>query len=790
MLQKEKHRMDRNNRPKGRQKKTSNKRGSVSRRGGGISKKTGGSVGGYKKTNSSSSFRPSTSSTGGSRQSGGLSLKTIIILGVIFFVGYMILQMLTGSDQAVEEMPSFDSSQVNNDVATSDYDSGYSVDRAISPLSRERYTDLIGNGDDTVTLMIFMLGTDLESRSGMATADLNEILSANIADNVNIVIETGGTKEWKNNVISNKTNQRYQATAEGLVLVEDNIGNKSMVDPNTLADFIQFSKDNYPASRYQLIMWDHGGGSLTGYGYDELHKGDSMTLDEIQTALKKGGVKFDFIGYDACLMGTLETAIAMEPYADYMIASEELEPGIGWYYTEWISTLSDNTSIPTIDLGKKLIDDYVAKVEEVTPKSQATLSLIDLAELKGTLAEPLADFSASTNTLIEEKQYEVVAGARAGAKEFAERSKINQIDLIDFANKVGTTEALNLASVLDEAIKYNRTSSNISNANGVSIYFPYNQLGKLEGMLDTYDEIGMDDEYSEVVKSFASVVAGGQVVASGSNNMMGSLTGEQSTGGSVGGAVISQLLTSFLGSNSENPLVGLAGGATSWLNGNLVEESADYYAENQFDASALTITKKNGENVISLTEKQWSMVQYMEQNVFIDDGSGFIDLGLDNVYEWNDDGDLLMAYDGTWLAINDQVVSYYLISDTHDGYDYTILGRVPVLLNGYKADIILSFTDEDPHGTVLGATENYDAADTEAFAKGFIELMNGDQIEYIADYYTYAGKYVDTYRISDPITVTGEWTIENIIIDQYDYQMSYRFTDIYNNHYWSETVTK
>ena len=64
----------------------------------------------------------------------------------------------------------------------------------------------------------------------------------------------------------------------------------------------------------------------------------------------------------------------------------------------------------------------------------------------------------------------------------------------------------------------------------------------------------------------------------------------------------------------------------------------------------------------------------MEQNVFIDDGKGFIDLGLDNVYEYNSDGDLIMEYDGTWLALNGQIVSYYLISDDRTGDRYSIKG--------------------------------------------------------------------------------------------------------------------
>jgi len=58
-----------------------------------------------------------------------------------------------------------------------------------------------------------------------------------------------------------------------------------------------------------------------------------------------------------------------------------------------------------------------------------------------------------------------------------------------------------------------------------------------------------------------------------------------------------------------------------------------------------------------MSEEQWSLVQQMEMNVFIDDGEGFIDLGLDNVYEFNEDGDLVMEFDGTWLALNGNIVS-------------------------------------------------------------------------------------------------------------------------------------
>ena len=91
--------------------------------------------------------------------------------------------------------------------------------------------------------------------------------------------------------------------------MEKDAGTVPMTDPNTLTSFIKWCAKNFPANRNQLIFWDHGGGSISGYGYDEKFKSSgSMNLAEINQALKKSGVTFDFVGFDACLMATLETA--------------------------------------------------------------------------------------------------------------------------------------------------------------------------------------------------------------------------------------------------------------------------------------------------------------------------------------------------------------------------------------------------------------------------------------------------------------------------------------------------
>lgn len=808
--------MDRKNRPSGRKKRVGTGSSRVEKRGSGIGRKTSGPTGGLggffgrqSSSGSSSSgqssgqsFFPSSGSqqsgenyafTGGRKPSGGI-IKYIIIFVILMVFSSLISRFMGGgSDAPISDPgPGMSDGGYVQETEGPSYDSGaYSVDRSVSDLARSKRTTLLGGGRDRATVMVYLLGTDLESRSGMATMDLQEMLEADISENVNIVIETGGTAQWKNDVMSNRTNQRYLISSQGLSRLEDDLGRKSMVDPDTLTDFIRYSQQNFPAERYFLIFWDHGGGSVTGYGYDEYVKGDTMTLDEIERALFNSGVEFDMVGFDACLMATLETAFVVEPYSDYLIASEELEPGIGWYYTGWLNELSSNPSIETIDLGKRLIDDYVSEVKRRTPKSQATLSMIDLAELSATVPPAFSEFSNSTAELIDTEQYKRVSDSRAGTKEFASSSRINQIDLIHFASRLGTDEAVGFAEALDGAVKYNRMSDNITNANGVSIFFPYGKLSDVSSMIQTYEEIGMDENYTRAIKSFANVNAGGQMAAPG-GGLLETLLGGGQTGGTQGIAtdLIGSLIGNFLSQGDFSSITGGVQQAPDWIDEDQISQSTEYYSENMLDPASIKITVKDGQRVLDLTEEEWDLVHNMELSVFIDDGEGFIDLGRDNVFEYNDDGDLILEFDGTWMAINDRIVSYFMTSYDYKGDDYKIMGRVPAMLNNELVHIIISFDQDNPYGEVLGARIIYDSdEETPNLPKGLIDIEPGDNIDYLTDYYTYGGDFDDTYYLGDPYTATGDWYIENLAITNLDYMMTYKITDIYGNSYWTPVIT-
>lgn len=664
------------------------------------------------------------------------------------------------------------------------------LDTTVAPGARDKRVILAGDGSDTTTILVYMCGTDLESGGGYATKDLQEMMAAQQSENVELLVFTGGCKSWKTPAISAAKNQIFEVRGgklSGPLAESDSL--RPMTDPATLSSFIRWAADNRPADRYGLILWDHGGGSLSGYGYDEVNKSaGSMTLAGIAQALKDGGCTFDFIGFDACLMATLETALVAEPYADYLIASEETEPGCGWNYTPWLTALAQDPSMSGLNIGKNIADSFVSGCAQAAPGQQATLSVIDLAELSGTVPDAFDRFSQAAAASIRQNDYQSIAAARGNTKEFAQSSDLDQVDLIHLADNLGTQESRELAQVLRSAVKYNATSRNIQNANGVSIYFPYGRTSSVNTAARLYQQIGLDSAYTDCINSFASLEVAGQAAAGGSagqlNSLFSSLTGA-SYGGSSNADLVGQLLGALLqGRNLDQ--VGLEGDQADFLDRDLIAQSQDYLAQNRFDPAALVWSQKGGQQVLSLPEDQWDLVRDIELNVFVDDGEGYIDLGLDNVFDFNDDGDLLGEYDGTWLTVNGQVVAVYML-ETHEDTGET-LARIPALLNGQRVNLMVSFAP-DNDGEILGASICYDEdAETATVARGLLELQDGDVIDFICGYYDYERNYQDDYYLGDPLVVDGPLTLANLRLDNGSYLAAYRLTDLYQNHYWTPTV--
>ncbi|MBR1758789.1 MAG: peptidase C11, partial [Lachnospiraceae bacterium] len=663
------------------------------------------------------------------------------------------------------------------------------LNTSVASGSRAKYTTIKGNNQDVFTIMVYMCGTDLESQSGMGTNDLTEMSKATIGNNINLIVYTGGCKRWRNNLISSQYNQIYQISGGKFKLLEQNAGNAAMTNPNTLLTFINYCTKNFPANRNALIFWDHGGGSLSGYGYDEKNTSSgSMSLAGINQALAAAGVKYDFIGFDACLMATAETALMLTQYADYLIASEETEPGVGWYYTNWLTSLSKNPSMSTLEIGKNIVDDFVDVCARDCRGQATTLSVIDLAEFGNTVPDKLNSFAVDTTSLITGNEYKTVSTARYNSREFASTSKIDQVDLVHLARNVGSDEGTALANAILGAVKYNRTSSSMNNAYGVSIYFPYRKTSSVSTAVKTYNAIGMDSSYTKCIQEFASLEVSGQVASGGTSSPLPSLFGnvDYSSTGSGSADLITGLLSSFLGGDFSQ-ISGLSSSNTDFFSGRSLstEETAAYISENQLDASALIWQNVDGTKKITLSEEQWSLVTDLVLSVFYDDGEGYLDLGTDNVFEFDDEGRLIGENDHTWLAINGHVVSYNYEGTTVDDDAYTIVGSVPCMINDVRANLILVFDSENEDGYVAGARYDYHDGETDTIAKGVTELNVGDQIDFLCDYYAYDGTYQDTYFLGDPFTVTEEMEITNISLGDADLYATYRFSDIYNQNYWT-----
>ena len=153
-----------------------------------------------------------------------------------------------------------------------------SVKNGALDINRRPFSEKSSRGNGW-TILVYLCGTDLESDGGCATNDIIEAISASYSEDVHIVYQTGGTNQW-NSGISNSTIQRYASTNGDIELV-DELTEASMGKSETLADFVAWGLENYPAENMGLVFWNHGGGSISGVCFDEKYDKDSLSLREI-----------------------------------------------------------------------------------------------------------------------------------------------------------------------------------------------------------------------------------------------------------------------------------------------------------------------------------------------------------------------------------------------------------------------------------------------------------------------------------------------------------------------------
>lgn len=618
---------------------------------------------------------------------------------------------------------------------------------------RSKRTKITGT-DDKFTVMVYMCGTDLESKWSAATNDIMEMVAADLNDNINLLIYTGGTEDWQNSYISSSTNQIWKAEHEDLVCVEDNMGKKAMTSPDTLEEFVAYCGENYPANRNALIMWDHGGGALWGFGSDEIFGGEAMRIDQIDSALSDAGVKFDFIGFDACLMATVETACMIDRHADYMIASEETEPGTGWFYTNWLNAIASDPSTPTVEFGKIIVDDFIQESIEADKRSECTLSIIDLTEM-GNVSAKLDAFSADAMNKLENREFNVVSHSVGNTKAYAD-GEYDTIDLMHFAQNLDLPSSKELIKSIDSAVVYYANSKNIKNSNGMTVYFPYNDLESFNGMMKVYDHIGMGTQFTDFVKAFANMRAGGQIYNTSSSNPFFDDDG-----------------------SGEDDLSFWS--VFDWFDDDYVSSYEDDYSEYSYDSEDLEVEDRGDYYALTLSDEDWEVISDIKMQMFMDDGECYIDMGTDDYFELDDDDALIVDFDGLWFSLGDYMVSLSIVESDED---YTE-GRIPCLLNGEEVELVVVW-DEYDSGYIAGAVGTYDNGMSQ---KGLIPVEDGDIIQLLCDCYTYGGDYDDNYLFSDEFEYDSSMYVEYYPVGDCECLIYYVITDIYGNTYYTEDIS-
>ncbi len=366
------------------------------------------------------------------------------------------------------------------------------------------------------TLMIYMIGSNLESGQGSATRDIQEMLEASLDfSRINLILYTGGAARWNTDIPCDRNCVVDLSRDEQDWVVASTEKNADMGAPDTLSAFVNFTTEHYPADRYAMIFWDHGGGPLFGYGSDELFGGDGLLLTELYEAMKDTAFatqgKLDFVGFDACLMGSLESMSVWSGFARYYVGSEELEPGDGWDY-RFLSALNESYEPETVT--QAIVDSfreyYEAKRSDYYDPD-LTLSVADLSKLAAVHTALSSAALEMTDVLSRDGLY-VITQDRQDTKSYgavgsSEDGSQYSYDLMDLKHFASTSSALSdsvrkkLTEAVDSLIIFQY--SNVEHAGGVTVYYPFSNPTQFFEMRLAYQEMGVNRDYSQFLSELS-----------------------------------------------------------------------------------------------------------------------------------------------------------------------------------------------------------------------------------------------------------------------------------------------
>ena len=402
--------------------------------------------------------------------------------------------------------------------------------------------DLPGSDPQTQTwLVLFYLDADNNLEEDIYF-DMNEMEMVGSTDRVILVAQIDRSAEYFTGDGDWTSARRYYLTQDDDLntinsqLIAD-IGEVDMGNSNTLVDFATWAIQSYPADKVVLIMSNHGGGWDGGWSDDSpVVSGENwIYLNELESALGQiiantGIRQFELFGMDACLMSMLEVYNGLAPYAHYAVASQELEPGLGWAYASFLNDLATQPAMSGADLGRAIVESYIIEDQRILNDearqrmlsgagSSDSISAGELAQAWGTdITLAAVDLSAlpQLNASLDNFLYALknvdqakVAEARSYAQPFDNlfddiSPSSPYIDLSNFANFVVVTtgdQAVSqanqqLQAALSAAVIAEKHGDQRPGATGISIHFPVSDIYWNEDFGYTF--------YNDVTRSSAS----------------------------------------------------------------------------------------------------------------------------------------------------------------------------------------------------------------------------------------------------------------------------------------------
>lgn len=373
------------------------------------------------------------------------------------------------------------------------------------------------------TIMVYMNGSDLEGDYGAATADLWEMMDAlkemgqeGKSPSLHVVVEAGGSTRWELDEMDGVPYARFSLTEDGISSMES-MKIRNMGDADTLTDFINYGVQSYPADHYGLILWNHGGGPVGGYGSDSHFDGDGLSLEEIREALDHSVMAdsaFDFVAFDACLMGSVEIAGCLDGYADYVIASPELEPQHGYDY-RWMTALGDSLP-PDMEwgeaVGRSMVEAYDAYYASGT--APVAMSLLDMKEYPA-FHEVFHQYVDGIPEKLREELYGELGRDRMKMLAFGSRQAGGSPELVDVLEFLNACQRVypveNAFQTLKDRMRRLVTEQWAKgypvNPSGLTIYLPSGSNPYLSEDLETYDTTGFCSAYRQLTDGYAAYLA-------------------------------------------------------------------------------------------------------------------------------------------------------------------------------------------------------------------------------------------------------------------------------------------